>query len=89
MMEVKLDLAEPCARELRELIQEVLLVLLAREKPAVSRRPSIGVSKLAERGIPVGPRVDPFDANVDGSAAPKWLVVIAKCEQNVSGSARL
>jgi len=89
VMEVELDLAEPGARELGELIEEVWPVLFAREEPAVARRSPIAVAERCERGIAIGPGIDPRGADLVGGTVPQGLVVIAECEKNASGAVRL
>ena len=64
-------------------------IFLTGKEPAVPWRASIAVAKLAERGIVVGPCVDPRVADVIRSAVPQGLVVVAKCEQDVSRTVRL
>ena len=89
VVEMELDLAEAFARELGEAIEEVRPVFLAGEEPAVARRPSVAVAKLAERGIALRPDVDAAVTDVIRGAAPQRLVVIAECEQDVSRFGRL
>ena len=86
---MKLDLAEPRARELRELLEEVRTIFLTREEPAVPRRASVAVPKFAERGIMFGPRIDAGIANVIESTVPQRFVVVAQCEHDVARTVRL
>ncbi len=89
VVKVELDLAKPCTRELRELIEEVWSIFLPREEEAVARWPSIAVTKLTQRRVVIGPRVDTRIAYIIRSAVPQRFVVIAKCEQDVSWTVRL
>ena len=89
MVEVKLDLTEAGARELGESFEEVWVILFTREEEPVARWAAIAVAKRAERGVALGPHVDPLLADRFGGAAPARLVVVAQREQQVARRIRL
>ena len=64
-------------------------ILLTGKEPAVPRGATIAVTKLAERRIVIGPGVDAGGPDLVGSAVPQRFIVVAKCEQDVSGTVRL
>jgi hypothetical protein len=84
VVEMELDLSEACAGELRESIEEVGAIFLARKEPAMARRSAVAVAKLSECGVALGPGIDASLADVLGGTAPQWLVVVAQREQDVS-----
>src|SRR5262249_37766531 len=83
------DLAETLLHELRECVEVVRAILLAREEPTVARGPAIAIAELAELGIPIDPRVDACATDHVRCAAVQRLGVVAEREQYVSRLIRL
>src|SRR5205085_421145 len=74
---------EPALGELAEPIEKVRVIFLAREEPAMPRRPAVRVAELGEARIVLRPRIDARAADLLRSTAPQRLVVIAQREQQV------
>src|SRR4029077_834578 len=89
VVQVHFALAEPRTREIRERVEELGTVLLAREEERVSRMTSVGIDVAPrERRIALVPRAHALPAVLYGRVLPERLVVIAEREQEMTRALR-
>ena len=89
VMEVQLDLSQARSREIRQQIEILRPILLAREEESVTGSMAVAVAKpVREPWVVPCPSPDAVEPLFDGRAGPEWLVVIAERKQHVARSFR-
>ncbi len=85
VMKVQFHFAEPGARELRELVENDRVVLLARKEEGVPRRTPVSVAEVArKRGVVLRPARDTAASLLQRRPVPERFEVVAQREQDVA-----